>query len=308
MADPADAAFPIVRPGDAAYAEMLRAEAAMWASAPLDFEVTEALVPGALQEVLNEQLTGDRSRTWFEDLAGRGPFEHAALLGSTGGYLERRWIERGLSRRLDVYELSRGVLARLERRTADLPGARGLSCVETDLNVATLPAARYDIVWSPSALHHLVSLEHVFASVRRALRPGGLFAFFEYVGEPRIRFSAERLRRSAEALTGVPEGVWREGLGVRRPAPETLSPFEALRSGDLRGVAEAQFERLHWGEGLVLTPGVYAVDLPALATSHPDLVRRFADAEREARARSGLGGCIAYGVFRPPAPEAAVSR
>jgi SAM-dependent methyltransferase len=285
------------RTNDPEYKTLVAREAEMWANAYLDFERAEAMVPSQLQWRLNEALTGRAEVHWFDDLTNRGPFSRAATLGATTGFLERRWLERRASDALDIYELSSGVIQKTRERLSTPGLLKGVRFIEADLNVAELPAQHYDVIWSAGSLHHLVSLEHVCAQVHGALKPGGLFAFYEYVGEPRVQFDPLRIRLSEEALREVPARFWRGKKEVKSPSLDDISPFEAVRSDEIHAIVTDHFETVHWAQAAVLVPAGYAVDFVALAAEAPELVERFVEAEKRTL-DSGLGGCTAYGVFR----------
>ena len=166
-------------------------------------------------------LTGDPTRSWLDDLIARGPFGSAAMLGCDEDPLEASWMRAGASARLDVYDLSAEVI---RRRRARAP--RGVRFIRADLNFAHLPTERYDVIWSSGCLHHLVNLEHLMDQVSRALRPGGLFAFHDYVGENRFHFDLWRLARANAALCEVPVRFRRNGPDTSHVtrSPSTAAP------------------------------------------------------------------------------------
>jgi SAM-dependent methyltransferase len=295
----AEAAHKPVRAGEEAYSALLSREADNWATPTLDMEVSESLVPVRLQRSVNELLTGRPELHWFDDLTARGPFTRAAAFGATAGYLEERWQRRRTSERLDIYEISAGVIDKTRRRLSDQNLLDGVHFCEHDLNTGALPADTYDVIWSGSAIHHLVELEHVCREVERALKPGGLFAFYEYVGENRIQFDPLRLRLATDVVADLPDVLWRSERAVRSPSLDVISPFEAVRAEDIRDVAWAQFDVVHWAEaGVLAVPLFYAVDMLALDANRPDILERLIDADRRELAAGRLRGCLAYGVFR----------
>jgi SAM-dependent methyltransferase len=282
---------------DPVYQEMLAREAAMWANPFLDYEINQNLVPRELNPILNESLTGRPDVDWLEDLAGRGPFGNGATLGSTSGYLEKRWLELRASASLDIYELSEGVIAKTRERLASANVLDGVRFHRVDLNLCGLPVHHYDIVWSAGALHHLVNLEYVCDQVAESLKPGGLFAFHEYVGDRRIQFDPLRVKLTEEALDCVPSRFFRGARKVRVPDLTEISPFEAVRSDEIHSIVSSRFECLHWRTMGVLLPIGYTVDMLAIAREEPQLLDQLLLAERKG-AESGLGGCVGYGVFR----------
>jgi SAM-dependent methyltransferase len=284
-----------VRPTDAVYPSRARAEAEFWARS--DFGGNVFALLSASDRRVNQAYTGDAERSWLDDLMARGPFRHAAVLGCDEAGYERSWIRAGTSERLDVYELSPGVIRKvraglgLARREA-----RRVRFIRADLNFARLPENAYDVVWSSGCLHHISNLEHLFAQVERALRPGGLFAFRDYVGERRMQFAPQRLERINAVLAEVPER-WRRFSRVEPSRPGELSPFCAVRSDEILALAERRFDVVHARVAGALFPLALAIDLAAIDREAPDLAARLDAAEREAL-RDGLRPCGAYAVLR----------
>jgi SAM-dependent methyltransferase len=155
--------------------------------------------------------------------------------------------------------------------------------IDADLNFVELPVARYDVVWSSSCLHHVINLEHLLGQVERTLRPGGLFAVHDYVGERCFQYSPARLARIAEVLRDVP-ARWRWG-GIERiepPAPESLSVFCGMRPGALLPIAAERFDLVHEGRTGALFPLGLKIDLAGIAREEPSLLARLEQADRDA--------------------------
>ena len=285
-----------VRPTDVVYPSRARAEAEYWARA--DFGGNFFALLRAGDRRVNEAYTGDPERSWLDDLMARGPFRRAAVLGCDEAGCERRWIQAGASERLDVYELSPGVIRKVRAGLGlgRLEARRRVRFVRTDLNFARLPENAYDVVWSSGCLHHITNLEHLFAEVEKALRPGGLFAFRDYVGERRMQFAPQRLARINAVLAEVP-APWRRLERIGPSRLEELSPFCAVRSDEILELAERRFDTVHSGVAGALFPLTLAVDLAAIDREAPDLAARLDEAERQAL-RDGLRPCGAYAVLR----------
>jgi ubiquinone/menaquinone biosynthesis C-methylase UbiE len=279
-----------VRSDDPAYRWKVKAEARYWCLpwfAP-------TLAP-ALTSFTNRSLTGDATRSWLDDLIARGPFNAAAMLGCDEDALETAWMRAGASARLDVYDLSPGVI---RRRRARAP--RGVRFIQADLNFVRLPAERYDVIWSSGCLHHIVNLEHLLDEVSRALRPGGLFAFHDYVGETRFHFETRRLARANAALREVPARFRHNGPDAISPDQfrKYRSPFCAVRSGEVLSTARERFQVVHQGFTSALFPLAFSIDVGALAREAPDVLARVFAAETEALTDPTLRPCEAYVVFR----------
>jgi SAM-dependent methyltransferase len=282
----------VVRPTDVVYPGKVRVESRYWER----YRPEEAPLPVAATDdrQVNAAYTGNPDRRWIDDLVARGPFGRAAALGCDAGEV-RAWLASDGSERLDVYELSPGVIRQTGARLGALrPRAR---FHPADLNFARLPAAHYDVIWSRGCLHHVVNLEHLLAEVERALRPGGLFAFVDYVGERRMQFDVARLARANAALREVP-ARWRRTDVVAPPRREALSPFCAVRSDDILPLVRQRFERVHEAATGALFPLRVCVDTAALEREAPEVAARLRAAEDAASHAPDARPCEVYAVYR----------
>lgn len=286
---PADPAMR-VRSDDPAYRWKVNAEARYWC-----LPWFAPVLSPALTSFMNRGLTGDPTRSWLDDLIARGPFNAAAMLGCHEDALETTWMRAGASARLDVYDVSSGVIRRRRSRAP-----RGVRFIQADLNFVRLPAERYDVIWSAGCLHHIVNLEYLLDQVARALRPGGLFAFHDYVGEKRFRFEPRRLARANAALHEVPVRFRHNGQDAISgdQLAKYRSPFCAVRSDEVLSTAKERFQVVHEGFTSALFPLALFIDVGALAREAPDVLERVFAAETEALADPTLQACEAYVVFQ----------
>lgn len=288
-----------VGPRDPGYRAAAAAEAAFWENPPLNTAILEAPQTGAFARFINESYTGDPQLSWMEDLVRRGPFERAAVLGSTQGVRESSWLEQRGSLDLDVYDISSKVLARTMRRVGSArprPPGR-LRFFHADLNFAALPRDAYDVVWSTASLHHVTNLEYLFDEVAAALRPGGLLAVHDYTGEARFRYDRERAARVNDVLQKVP-ARFRHSDRAEPPPAAYMSPFEAVRAPETPAILEERFDIVHVARADALYPLFLLLDLAAMERDEPALLEAVFEAERAARRDPSLRRCSMYGVFR----------
>ena len=150
-----------MRAVDPAYQWKIRAEAEHW---------TKFFNPGlhgvfrAAERLDDARYTGSPDRSWLDDLAARGPFGTAAVLGCDAGGYEAAWWGRGSSEELDVYDLTPAVLRRVRAGMTDRGRVR---FIQADLNFVQLPAARYDVIWSSGCLHHIANRVAVYVDAKR---------------------------------------------------------------------------------------------------------------------------------------------
>jgi SAM-dependent methyltransferase len=256
----------------------------------------------ACERMTNAAYTGDPDRTWIDDLIDRGPFGDAAMLGCDEGGYERHWLSRRASRRLDVYDLSPGVLRKVRDNlglgwAAALGPRRRVRFIQADLNFAHLPIERYDVIWSTGCLHHIVDLEHLFGEVERALRPGGLFAIRDYVGECRMQYGGERLARLNALLQEIP-ARYRRAECITPPNLSGLSPFCGVRSDAILPLVQARFDLVYKAQTGALFPMLWAIDLAAIEREAPDVMARINAVEQEMLGDPRIRPCGVYAIFR----------
>ena len=93
-------------------------------------------------------------------------------LGCGFGWFCRWAREQGAATVLGL-DLSENMLARARETTAD----PAISYRSADLETVDLPSAAFDLAHSALTLHYLTHLDRLFATVHRALVPGGRFVF-----------------------------------------------------------------------------------------------------------------------------------
>ena len=93
-------------------------------------------------------------------------------LGCGYGWFCRWAREQGAARVLGL-DVSEKMLERAKADRAD----PAIVYQRADLDQLTLPEARFDLAYSSLALHYVEDIAHLFAKIRRALRPDGRFVF-----------------------------------------------------------------------------------------------------------------------------------
>jgi len=212
---------------DVQYAELLKAEQEFWDGK------TESLLGATTSERLrrhiNERLTGDPGREWFEEISTFGDFTRGCILGAGPGAAERILLTNHDGLRLTIFDIAGDALSRIETNLGPELSGR-VETRQADLNFLVLPPNSYDIVVSNASIHHLVNLEHVAFQINSALTEDGYFFLCDYVGESYFQYPAHQ-RRVFEALIRAtrldePTFSWPDR------SRWDYSPFEAARSGE----------------------------------------------------------------------------
>lgn len=160
---------------------------------------------------------------------------HGLTLGC-GDMAGEHWffIHPALSFELvDAYDISAEVIQRARQRT-DSVGLNVQYHVE-DVNNIELPPETYDLVVVTHSLHHFKRIEHIVDQINHSLKPGGLFAAWEYVGPRYQRFSRRQRAHANMVLRALPAKYRRELDGSIRQRVKSqslllISPDEATRS------------------------------------------------------------------------------
>lgn len=169
----------------------------------------------------------------------------------------------GFVEQIDAFDLSPACLE-WTRKLAGRKGWRNITYRQADINTVRLEPGAYDCVISVAALHHVTRLENIFGEVRRALKPGGLFFYNEYVGPNRMQWSDRVLEEVNAILARIPRryrlqvsgGVKTEEQRVPPEAMTKVDPSEAVRSEEILPLTEEYFdvvEKREYG-GAILMP------------------------------------------------------
>ncbi len=237
-------------------------------------------------------------------LKGR-TFDRALSIGCGSGALERQLVQRGLCRSFDAFDGS-VVSLHTARKEADNTGLGDrIRYFAADFNEPALPRAKYDIVFFHQSAHHVAKLEKLFRAVMRALKPGGLVYFDEYIGPSRYDWASrpELLEPHRALFDRIPRPL---RAVDRLHAPIQLDdPSEAIRSSEIEPQLSIGFDivgRQPYGGGIL------SVLLPSLNLDALDEVRLQELIERDrsapeyyaliaAEPKRGLRGWLARGRY-----------
>ena len=210
------------------------------------------------------------------------PYRWAADTGRWSGGL----AGLGFAQRYDGIDIAPAAIAEA-RRLAKEAGLEHLHYHLSDLERADIPERGVDIVFAHQSVHHIEDLDALFASVQRALRPGGILHLHEFVGPDRFQWSDAQLHHINAFLRTLPPGYRRLSSGVRRPpvARPTLNemlasdPSEAIRSSAIMDAVQRHFrviERRELG-GALLHMGLSGIaqNFDPESAQDADLIQQF---------------------------------
>lgn len=265
-----------------------------WMAHPMVRERVNTLISG------NRWLDAyGRLGVWLEERGEALPLGRSLSLGCGFGGLERDLARRGMIREMDAYDLADGAIAEA-RRLAEEAGYGWIRYHVADLESQDFGEGLYDAVFAHSSVHHVERIEELFATVRRTLRPGGIFHLNEYVGPTRFQWTDTQLQLINGYLDSIPDHLRKTPNGrkppVSRPTIEqmlAMDPTEAVRSAEIRGALFQYFsiaEELPYG-GALLHMGLSEI-AQNFDTADPDDVahlRRLFDLEDAMMANGTIG-------------------
>lgn len=260
-----------------------------------------------VQARLNRRCSGDPGGDAYNRLSQvllrRGfelPLHRCISLGCGFGGLERHLLTSGIVRSIDAYDIAETAIAEA-RRLAEQAGLTGVRYHVVDMERFTFPQRDVDVVFAHQSVHHVETLEALFAKVRDVLRPGGIFHLHEFVGPTRFQWTDAQLALINGFLDALPPDLRRQpnGLprpGVGRPTVDAMiaaDPSEAIRSADIIAVLKRYFaiiEHARLGGALLhMGLGEIAQNFDPARPDHLALLEEFARTEDDAMAREAIG-------------------
>ncbi len=161
----------------------------------------------AVNRRINERISGNPSRMWFEhfaDVSGR-TFERALILNCGNGWVERELLASGLILEAVGIDYSEDLLR--EAKVAADADRLPLTYEQANINTGLLPGGHFDLVVNHAAAHHIAAIDRVFRELCSILPEDGWFVSFDYVGPHRNQYAG---------------AAWEEAWAVNRQLPESL--------------------------------------------------------------------------------------
>lgn len=195
---------------------------------------------------------------------GRTPL-HAVSLGCSESLYapEFHLAAAGLLAGCDILDVAQGLL-RKQQALAQSKGLERFRYLVQDLNTVKLAPESIHFAWGFGTVHHVEDLDHLFAQVNAALKPGGLFFMREYVGPDRIQLTARQLSVANRILAALPENLRRLSDGSLKSRIEPtdvealiqVDPSESVRSSEIMRILPMHMRVLevHHTGGTLLHP------------------------------------------------------
>jgi SAM-dependent methyltransferase len=174
-----------------------------------------------------------------------GPFGRAVSVGCGLASKELNLLSRKIVERFDLFDLADVRLAKAQRAYAE-KNVSDRATFRCENAFARQPIGEYDLVYWNSSLHHMPKARAAVEWSWKALRPGGVFAMYEFIGPTRFQWSDRNLDYVRRFRAGLPErlGAGRGGQWTRRPSVADMvarDPSEAVDSSDIIPALRSSF-------------------------------------------------------------------
>jgi SAM-dependent methyltransferase len=158
------------------------------------------------QKIIGKNIPGVSSG-FNNRLSVEGPFDRAISVGCGQAGKELSLLKSGTVRHFDLFELAPERMKSAEE--AYKAAGFGDKATFNVRNAFEEEAdGLYDLVYWNSSLHHMPSARQAIEWSRKALKPQGLFAMFEYVGPTRFQWTERNLRFMNDFLAAVPDRLF----------------------------------------------------------------------------------------------------
>lgn len=177
-----------------------------------------------------------------EHLTPSKTLDYGLSLGCGDGTIERQALILNICSRFDAYDISPKSIELAKSQSEEKGLTSRINYQVADMNNIQLEENKYDIIFSGMAMHHLYNLEHIFAELKKSLKPNGRFVVVEFVGPTQFQWTDQQLNIINEILEILPQRLKvdaRSGIVKERcfrPTIESMNqvdPSEAIRSSDI---------------------------------------------------------------------------
>lgn len=214
------------------------------------------------RRITGSQLNGIE---WFQRSYLVQPVSLALSLGCGLGGFERDALRMNIAERFHANDISPGAIETAKQKAMEMGLSERIDYNVMDLNEGKLPAAKYDVVFGLSSIHHVFQLERLFKEIRQSMKPNALLYLDEYIGSSRFQ-TAPKVTALINAIRATfPERLLYDLFandGSSRPSYvvspvshfEINDPSEAVRSSEIVATLRMYFDVVEfrpYGGGLL---------------------------------------------------------
>lgn len=184
-------------------------------------------------EMINEKISGRKDTNWirfFKEKYAQEKFQRALFLNCGNGWVERELYENG------IFVLGFGIdfsdslleIARIEAKKINMP----VNYISLDINSASLPEGKFDLIVNHAACHHIAYINKVMHMLSEIITNEGIFVNFDYVGPHRNQYPFSQWLRVWKLNQKLPSAI-QNNLILGYPHIHTMiatDPSEAIHS------------------------------------------------------------------------------
>jgi ubiquinone/menaquinone biosynthesis C-methylase UbiE len=186
-------------------------------------------------------------RQYIPHVLGR-PAETALELGCGNGQCLTTLLSVPTARNLVGIDLDESRFAEARQTLGE--AGRNIRFLAADINQLSLEESSYELIYSVQSFHHFENLEHIYAEIYRALRPGGFCVLEEYVGPARFQWTDTQLALIRHILGIMPLHLrmYANGMEKNQEGRSTVEevirfcPSEAVRSNEILPLFHRTFD------------------------------------------------------------------
>lgn len=145
-----------------------------------DFEIVRCRI--------DAEISGSPTTDWVGHLKSRGlTFDRCLMLNCGNGWVERDLYRTGLFREVFGFDIGEKMVdeATEQAKKMEMPARY----VVADCNNFVPERDRFDLAVNFAAMHHVAYINRLTARTTAALKPGGRYVAFDYVGPHRNQYS-----------------------------------------------------------------------------------------------------------------------
>ena len=195
----------------------------------------------AIRGVIQKEITGDASRTWYTKTiqARPTPFGRILTFGDGNGPAFEAHLTRKDATEIVYVNISSGEGMRFKQRVADLGIDIPCHFIKADVNAFNFSSLDlFDTIIDIGAFHHFENFESIFPQLNDLLKPDGFMMVDEYVGPSKWEFDRYVIDIINQWLTSLPKELIACSEKVKQEDflqlwKQSGDPSESIRSGDL---------------------------------------------------------------------------
>ncbi|MEQ8861712.1 MAG: class I SAM-dependent methyltransferase [Pseudomonadales bacterium] len=201
----------------------------------------------------------------------------AISVGCGAANKEMALVRAGLADHFDLYEIAQDRIAQAQAQAEKFGIAGNIRFLDED-PVAHPQEDCYDLVHWDNALHHMLDVEAAVDWSHRVLKPGGIFAMYDFVGPNRFQWTDRNLDYIEKVRNALPLSLMaatetpgaRLRARIERPDPERLMAVDPTEAADSQRIPDAILKHFPHAEIVPTGGAIYHVGLK-------DILARFTD-------------------------------